>query len=175
MSLGFKSQSVGVRANLCDDRTVDIWSMYSRTLLDILFLIWGQTVADYKMLSFHISINVIIIVVSFKILDLCPIALFQQLWNTLYSKDFSIRMSAMTWHVRWWTCYHKTRIRNRAWRSFVSKGNCVHTNRIGNECIFTIHKAPIANTSLVLILIVRLTHCKAVTMLIDPVRPFSIQ
>ena len=33
-----KSQSVGVRANLCDDRTVDIWSMYSRTLLDILFL-----------------------------------------------------------------------------------------------------------------------------------------
>jgi len=58
--------------------------MYSRTLLDILFLIWGQTVADYKMLSFHLSINVIIIVVSFKILDLCPIALFQQLWNTLY-------------------------------------------------------------------------------------------
>ena len=55
-----------------------------RTLLDILFLIWGQTVADYKMLSFHLSINVIIIVVSFKILDLCPIALFQQLWNTLY-------------------------------------------------------------------------------------------
>ena len=81
MSLGFKSQSVGVRANL---RTVDIWSMYSRTLLDILFLIWGQTVADYKMLSFRLSINVIIIVVSFKILDLCPIALFQQLWNTLY-------------------------------------------------------------------------------------------
>jgi len=36
------------------------------------------------MLSFHVSINVIIIVVSFKILDLCPIALFQQLWNTLY-------------------------------------------------------------------------------------------
>ena len=36
------------------------------------------------MLSFHLSINVIIIVVSFKILDLCPIALFQQLWNTLY-------------------------------------------------------------------------------------------
>ena len=35
------------------------------------------------MLSFHLSINVIIIVVSFKILDLCPIALFQQLWNTL--------------------------------------------------------------------------------------------
>ena len=66
------------------DRTVDIWSMYSRTLLDILFLIWGQTVADYKMLSFHLSINVMIIVVSFKILDLCPIALFQQLWNTLY-------------------------------------------------------------------------------------------
>ena len=61
------------------DITVDIWSMYSRTLLDILFLIWGQTVADYKMLSFHLSINVIIIVVSFKILDLCPIALFQQL------------------------------------------------------------------------------------------------
>ena len=58
--------------------------MYSRTLLDILFLIWGQTVADYKMLSFHLSINVIIIVVSFKILDLCPIALFQQLWNTPY-------------------------------------------------------------------------------------------
>jgi len=84
MSLGFKSQSVGVRANLCDDRTVNIWSMYSRTLLDILFLIWGQTVADYKILSFHLSINVIIIVVSFKILDLCPIALFQQLWNTLY-------------------------------------------------------------------------------------------
>ena len=84
MSPGFKSQSVGVRANLCDDRTVDIWSMYSRTVLDILFLIWGQTVADYKMLSFHLSINVIIIVVSFKILDLCPIALFQQLWNTLY-------------------------------------------------------------------------------------------
>ena len=48
--------------------------MYSRTLLDILFLIWGQTVADYRMLSFHLSINVIIIVVSFKILDLCPIA-----------------------------------------------------------------------------------------------------
>ena len=82
MSLGFKSQSVGFRANLCDDRTVDIWSIYSRTLLDILFLIWGQTVADHKMLSFHLSINVIIIVVSFKILDLCPIALFQQLWNT---------------------------------------------------------------------------------------------
>jgi len=59
-------------------------SMYSRTLLDILFLIWGQTVADYKMLSFHLSINVIIIVVSFKTLDLCPIALFQELWNTLY-------------------------------------------------------------------------------------------
>ena len=58
--------------------------MYSRTLLDILFLIWGQTVADYKMLSCHLSINVIIIVASFKILDLCPIALFQQLWNTLY-------------------------------------------------------------------------------------------
>ena len=76
MSLGFKSQSVGVRANLCDDRTVDIWSMYSRTLLDILFLIWGQTVADYKMLSFHLSINVIIIVVSFKILDLSPIVFF---------------------------------------------------------------------------------------------------
>ena len=36
------------------------------------------------MLSFHLSINVIIIVVSFKILDLWPIALFQQLWNTLY-------------------------------------------------------------------------------------------
>jgi len=36
------------------------------------------------MLSFDLSINVIIIVVSFKILDLCPIALFQQLWNTLY-------------------------------------------------------------------------------------------
>jgi len=36
------------------------------------------------MLSFHLSVNVIIIVVSFKILDLCPIALFQQLWNTLY-------------------------------------------------------------------------------------------
>ena len=36
------------------------------------------------MLSFHLIINVIIIVVSFKILDLCPIALFQQLWNTLY-------------------------------------------------------------------------------------------
>jgi len=36
------------------------------------------------MLSFHLSINVIIIVVSFKILDLCPIALFQQSWNTLY-------------------------------------------------------------------------------------------
>ena len=64
---------------------VDIWCMYSRTLLDILFLIWGQTVADYKMLSFHLSINVIIIVVSFKILDLCPNALFQQLWNTLYN------------------------------------------------------------------------------------------
>ena len=45
---------------------------------------WVQTVADYKMLSFHLSINVIIIVVSFKILDLCPILLFQQLWNTLY-------------------------------------------------------------------------------------------
>ena len=58
--------------------------MHSRTLFDILFLIWGQTVADYKMLSFHLSINVIIIVVSFKVLDLCPIALFQQLWNTLY-------------------------------------------------------------------------------------------
>ena len=85
MSLGFKSQSVGVRANLCDNRTVDIWSMYSRTLLDILLLIWGQTVADYKMLSFHLSINVIIMV-SFKILDLCPIALFQQLWNTLYMR-----------------------------------------------------------------------------------------
>ena len=53
--------------------------MYSRTLLDILFLIGGQTVADYKMLSFHLSINVIIIVVSFEILDLGPIALFQQL------------------------------------------------------------------------------------------------
>jgi len=38
------------------------------------------------MLSFHLSINVIIIVASFKILDLCPIALFQQLWNTLYSE-----------------------------------------------------------------------------------------
>ena len=88
MSLGFKSQSVGVRANLCDDRTVDIWSMYSRTLLDILFVIWGQTVAVYKMLSFHLSINVIIIVVSFKILDLCPIALFQKLWNTLYISVF---------------------------------------------------------------------------------------
>jgi len=62
--------------------------MYSRTLLDILFLIWGHTVADYKMLSFHLSINVIIIVVSFKILDLCPIALFQQLWNTLYLIEF---------------------------------------------------------------------------------------
>jgi len=43
------------------------------------------------MLSFHISINVIIIVVSFKILDLCPIALFQQLWNTLYNRG-------------WWYC-----------------------------------------------------------------------
>jgi len=63
--------------------------MYSRTLLDILFLIWGQTVADYKMLSFHLSIDVIIIVVSFKILDLCPIALFQQLWNTLYINSCS--------------------------------------------------------------------------------------
>jgi len=67
--------------------------MYSRTLLDILFLIWGQTVADYKILSFHLSINVIIIVVSFKILDLCPIALFQQLWNTLY---FMIKNSRFT-------------------------------------------------------------------------------
>jgi len=38
------------------------------------------------MLSFRLSINVIIIVVSFKILDLCPIALLQQLWNTLYIK-----------------------------------------------------------------------------------------
>ena len=66
--------------------------MYSRTLLDILFLIWGQTVADYKMLSFHLSINVIIIVVSFKILDLCPIALFQQLWNTLYFQGYSYGM-----------------------------------------------------------------------------------
>ena len=65
------------------DRTVDIWSMYSSTILDILFLIWGQTVENYEMLSFHLSINVIIIVVSFKILDLCPIVLFQQLWNTL--------------------------------------------------------------------------------------------
>ena len=37
------------------------------------------------MLTFHLSINVIIIVVSFKILDLFPIALFQQLWNTLYN------------------------------------------------------------------------------------------
>ena len=71
------------------DRMVDIWSMYSRTLLDILFLIWGQTVTDYKMLSFHLSINVIIIVISLKILDLCPIALFQQLWNTLYYLQWS--------------------------------------------------------------------------------------
>ena len=55
------------------------WSQGACTLLDILFLIRGQTIADYKMLSFHLSINVIIIVVSFKILDLCPIALFQQL------------------------------------------------------------------------------------------------
>jgi len=37
------------------------------------------------MLSFHLSINVIVIVVSFKILDLCPIALFHQLWYTLYN------------------------------------------------------------------------------------------
>jgi len=72
--------------------------MYSRTLLDILFLIWGQTVADYKMLSFHLSINVIIIVVSFKILDLCPIALFQKLWNTLYT---------VQWHKK----------RGSAWRT----------------------------------------------------------
>jgi len=106
MSLGFKSQSVGVRANLCDDRTVDIWSMYSRTLLDILFLIWGQTVADYKILSFHLSINVIIIVVSFKILDLCPIALFQQLWNTLYNllvthdEDLQFLIEIVTEHRR---------------------------------------------------------------------------
>jgi len=82
MSLGFKSQSVGVRANLCDEGAKNLAFL---CLLDILFLIWGQTVADYKMLSFHLSINVIIIVVSFKILDLCPIALFQQLWNTLYT------------------------------------------------------------------------------------------
>ena len=47
------------------------------------------------MLSFHLSINVIIIVVSFKILDLCPIALFQQLWNTLY-----LRHQAYTLYYR---------------------------------------------------------------------------
>ena len=96
MSLGFKSQSVGVRANLCDEGAKDIWSMYSRTLHDILFLIWGQTVADYKMLSFHLSINVIIIVVSFKIMDLCPIALFQQLWNTLYIHLIIVASCSMT-------------------------------------------------------------------------------
>ena len=37
-----------------------------------------------QIIKCYLSINVIIIVVSFKILDLCPIALFQQLWNTLY-------------------------------------------------------------------------------------------
>ena len=32
--------------------------------------------------------------VSFKILDLCPIALFQQLWNTLYLKKYVKNASA---------------------------------------------------------------------------------
>ena len=53
------------------------------------------------MLSFHLSINVIIIVVSFKILDLCPIALFQQLWNTLY-----IYIQYWIWNV-WSARYEK--------------------------------------------------------------------
>jgi len=53
------------------------------------------------MLSFHLSINVIIIVVSFKILDLCPIALFQQLWNTLY---LVVSSKLDLWEKNW-SCY----------------------------------------------------------------------
>ena len=56
------------------------------------------------MLSFHLSINVIIIVVSFKILDLCPIASFQQLWNTLYvaqtSNSWVITACNLWWYER---------------------------------------------------------------------------
>jgi len=49
------------------------------------------------MLSCHLSINVIIIVVSFKILDLCPIALFQQLWNALFLHILQNKSSSCTW------------------------------------------------------------------------------
>ena len=62
--------------NLCDEGAKNLAFL---CLLYGACWYWVQTVADYKMLSFHLSINVIIIVVSFKILDLCPIALFQQL------------------------------------------------------------------------------------------------
>ena len=63
------------------------------------------------MLSFHLSINVIIIVVSFKILDLCPIALFQQLWNTLYSaqlKQFHARLKSCLHRILWHSKEHVT-------------------------------------------------------------------
>jgi len=57
------------------------------------------------MLSFHLSINVIIIVASFKILDLCPIALFQQLWNTLYGLFSNVVCyeRSMLWTGLLWT------------------------------------------------------------------------
>ena len=61
------------------------WTSGACTLgLFLTYYFWFEDKQLQIIKSFHLSINVIIIVVSFKILDLCPIALFQQLWNTLY-------------------------------------------------------------------------------------------
>jgi len=72
------------------------------------------------MLSFHLSINVIIIVVSFKILDLCPIALFQQLWKTLYTVYFC-------------TCYTETLFAESK-LNFSFWGECVSTWKTISRC-----------------------------------------
>ena len=51
-------------------------------LLKYLVHIWDWMVADPKISSFYLSINVISISLSFIVLDLCPIILVQKFWNT---------------------------------------------------------------------------------------------
>ena len=47
-------------------------------------------VADYKMLSFYLSINEISMTLLFVALDFHPIILFQKLWNIQYFSFLNI-------------------------------------------------------------------------------------
>ena len=50
----------------------------------ILLTVWDKMLVDPKMFLFNLLMNAMFIILSFVVLDLCPIILFQKLGNTLY-------------------------------------------------------------------------------------------